>query len=146
MLTESVEKPNHRSLCNKYTQVEWKSLPKNVRKLWAFLAVNQSFPSSLNEWTVKQIAQFVEKNLIVNYVYISYCVIHFIFYLGTNFGYQILVMMNFIVYCLMNSLKWNYMTLTLIIPKYKIIKHNIIYKYRTVGVKYFNINFYVKDM
>jgi len=61
LLTEVVQKQNHRISCNKYTQITWESLPQSVRKLWSFLAVNQSFPIPLNEWTIKQIAQFVDK-------------------------------------------------------------------------------------
>lgn len=56
-MTEVVQKQNHRGLCNKYTNVNWKNLPKSVRRLWSFLAVNQSYPSPLNKWTVEQIAQ-----------------------------------------------------------------------------------------
>lgn len=59
LLAEVEQKQNRRALCNKYTQLHWKNLPKSIRRLWVFLAVNQSYPSPLKSWTVEQIAQFV---------------------------------------------------------------------------------------
>lgn len=56
LLAEVEQKQKQRTLCNKYTQVHWKNLPKSVRRLWSFLAVNQSYPNPLNKWTVQQTA------------------------------------------------------------------------------------------
>lgn len=78
MLTEAVQKQNHRISCNKNTPITWDNLPQNVRKLWAFLAVNQSFPSPLNEWTIKQIAQFVYRIHYPNFYVYNYNLIQII--------------------------------------------------------------------
>ncbi|KAF0770310.1 Uncharacterized protein FWK35_00000802 [Aphis craccivora] len=56
LLAEVEQKQKQRTLCNKYTQVHWKNLPKSVRRLWSFLSVNQSYPNPLNKWTVQQTA------------------------------------------------------------------------------------------
>lgn len=62
LLAEVEQKQKQRTLCNKYTTINWKNLPKSVRRLWSFLSVNQSYPNPLSKWTVKQTAlQFVEK-------------------------------------------------------------------------------------
>jgi len=57
LLADVIQKQNHRILCNKYKQLNWKNLPKHVRRLWSFLAVNQSYFNPLNSWKVEQIAQ-----------------------------------------------------------------------------------------
>lgn len=56
-MTDVVQKQNNRILYNKQTKNDWKALPKSVRRLWSFLAVNQEYPNKLNNWTVEQIAQ-----------------------------------------------------------------------------------------
>ncbi|XP_025197043.1 uncharacterized protein LOC112595869 [Melanaphis sacchari] len=56
LLAEVEQKQKQRTLCNKYTQINWKNLPKNVRRLWSFLSVYQSYPNPLNKWTVQQTA------------------------------------------------------------------------------------------
>lgn len=56
MLAEVVQKQNNKILYRKHTKINWKNLPKNVRKLWSFLAVNQEYPNKLSNWTTEQIA------------------------------------------------------------------------------------------
>ncbi|XP_060861457.1 uncharacterized protein LOC132938560 [Metopolophium dirhodum] len=56
LLAEVEQKQKQRTLCNKYTTINWKNLPKSVRRLWSFLSVNQSYPNPLSKWTVKQTA------------------------------------------------------------------------------------------
>jgi len=66
LLAEVEQKQKQRTLFNKYTTINWKNLPKSVRRLWSFLSVNQSYPNPLSKWTVKQTAlQFVEKILLL---------------------------------------------------------------------------------
>lgn len=122
LLAEVEQKQKQRILCNKYMKVNWKNLPKSVRRLWSFLSVNQSYPNSLSKWTVKQTAlQFVEKISFLK-CYILYVPILIIFFfLGLHFCYQILITMNYFLYHLMNSLKMLYLTLTLIFLKYETI-------------------------
>lgn len=60
-MTEVEQKQNHRMLCNKYTHDNWRNLPKSIKRLWSYLAINQSYPSILSKWTVEQIDQLVEK-------------------------------------------------------------------------------------
>ncbi|XP_022161558.1 uncharacterized protein LOC111027479 [Myzus persicae] len=55
LLAEVEQKQKQRALCNKYT-VNWKNLPKSIRRLWSFLSANQSYPNQLSKWTVKQTA------------------------------------------------------------------------------------------
>lgn len=59
-LLAGIEK-NPNDLDKNCTQIDWKDLPKSVRRTWSFLAANQSYPNSLKQWTVKQIARCVEK-------------------------------------------------------------------------------------
>lgn len=73
LLNEVIQKSKYSISCDKDTQIYWKNLPKSARKLWSFLAINQSFPSPLNEWTVKQIAQFVVFNFNFNFIVIFFC-------------------------------------------------------------------------
>lgn len=71
LLAEVEQKQKQRALCNKYT-VNWKNLPKSIRRLWSFLSANQSYPNQLSKWTVKQTAlQFVE-NIKLTSFYILY--------------------------------------------------------------------------
>jgi len=55
LLANLIQKQNHKIVCSKYKKMNWKNLPKSIRRLWSFLAVNQSYP--LNSWKAEQIAQ-----------------------------------------------------------------------------------------
>ncbi|XP_050528946.1 uncharacterized protein LOC126898698 [Daktulosphaira vitifoliae] len=51
------ENREHRERCN-IIYNRWKNLPKYIRRLWSFLAINNSLPIPLEEWTNHLINQY----------------------------------------------------------------------------------------
>ncbi|XP_050441383.1 uncharacterized protein LOC126846182 isoform X2 [Adelges cooleyi] len=55
---EQSEEHSHRRMCVNSSNVDWKDLSKNVKRLWSFLAVKYSYPKPLDEWSSDEIDRY----------------------------------------------------------------------------------------